>query len=355
MQSPVANLFQTPALTGEKPAIMGFMRHLSESEAADARQILERVQYELKKVMVGQSVLLERLLTAVLAGGHVLVEGAPGLAKTLALKTLSKVLAVEFKRIQFTPDLLPADLVGTRLYHPGSGEFSTEQGPIFAHFILADEINRAPAKVQSALLEAMQEHQVTIGKTTYRLHLPFLVMATQNPIESEGTYPLPEAQLDRFLFKVLVPYPDAQEEFVIIQRMTEEESPVLDALLNAERIIQLQRQAHQVYLDPKLMQAIVTLVSATRHARPDLLQYGVSPRGSLALAAAGKARALLHGRTYVVPEDLIYLVHDALRHRLILTYDAMADGWTPDKVLDELMHAYLSPELASFQPPAHTG
>jgi MoxR-like ATPase len=321
------------------------MTQLTESQAHESQALLERVLYELKKVIVGQEHLLERLLVAVLAGGHVLVEGAPGLAKTLALKSLSQVLSVEFKRIQFTPDLLPSDLLGTRIYNPSTGQFSTEQGPVFAHFILADEINRAPAKVQSALLEAMQEHQVTIGRESYALKSPFLVMATQNPIESEGTFNLPEAQLDRFLFKLLIQYPAAEEEMVIIQRMSGTELPTLEPLLNTDSLLQLMQQVHGVYLDPKLMKYIVDIIDATRQPSRVGILYGASPRGSLALANAGKAMALLNGRTYVTPSDLEKLVQDCLRHRLILSYEGLANGLTPDSILDAIQAEVPAPAL----------
>lgn len=291
--------------------------------------------------------LLERLILAILTHGHVLVEGAPGLAKTLTLKCLAEVTSVDFKRIQFTPDLLPADLIGTRIYNPSKGEFSTEFGPIFANFILADEINRAPAKVQSALLEAMQEHQVTLGRETFPLQRPFLVMATQNPIESEGTYQLPEAQLDRFLFKLLVNYPDPQEELVIIQRMSGEALPKLEPILNAELLLKMQAQAAQVYLDPKLMQYIVDLVHQTRQPDNPHIQFGASPRGSLALANAAKSMALMRGRNYATPQDVEALIADCLRHRVILSYEGLAAGLTPDKVVEEIR--------AQVPPPALTG
>lgn len=318
---------------------------LTEQQAQDTKALLERVLYELKKVIVGQEHLLERLIIAVITGGHVLVEGAPGLAKTLALKSLSQVMSVDFKRIQFTPDLLPSDLIGTRIYNPSSGQFTTEQGPIFAHFILADEINRAPAKVQSALLEAMQEQQVTIGRETFSLNLPFLVMATQNPIESEGTFNLPEAQLDRFLFKLIVQYPQPDEEMVIIQRMTEEHAPRLDSILSIELIQAIQKQAQAVYLDPKLMKYIVDFIDATRKPHQTHILYGASPRGSLALANSSKAFALMNGRTYVTPQDIERLVHDCLRHRIILSYDGLASGMTPDQLLDELCTKISAPAL----------
>ncbi|MEB3286857.1 MAG: MoxR family ATPase [Vampirovibrionales bacterium] len=330
---------------------------LGQERVSATAQKLEQVLYELKKIVVGQEYLLERLLVAVIAGGHVLVEGAPGLAKTLTLKTLADVLAVAFKRIQFTPDLLPGDLIGTRIYHPAQGHFNTELGPIFANFILADEINRSPAKVQSALLEAMQEQQVTIGKETYPLAAPFLVMATQNPIESEGTYPLPEAQLDRFLFKLLVAYPNAQEELTIIQRMSGEAMPVLEKVLNAEQLLAIREQAAHVYLDPKIMEYIVRLVQATRSpeasARPSdfnisaHLYCGASPRGSLSLSHAARALALLRGRNYVLPADITALAKDCLRHRLLLTYEAIAQGHSADSLLDSLLESNPAPTLTA--------
>ncbi|MCE3236228.1 MAG: putative MoxR-like ATPase [Vampirovibrio sp.] len=321
------------------------MSKLIESQAQETQAILERVLYELKKIIVGQEHLLERLIIAVITGGHVLVEGAPGLAKTLTLKCLSQVMSVDFKRIQFTPDLLPSDLIGTRIYNPSSGTFSTEVGPVFANFILADEINRAPAKVQSALLEAMQEHQVTIGRETFPLNEPFMVMATQNPIESEGTFNLPEAQLDRFLFKLLIQYPSAEEEMVIIQRMSGEALPELEPLLDKDSILTMQNQAHSVYLDPKLMQYIVDLIDATRKPGQKNILYGASPRGSLALANASKAMALVNGRTYVTPSDIEKLVHDCLRHRVILSYEGLANGLTPDTLLSEISATVPAPTM----------
>ncbi len=321
------------------------MSRLSESQAQESQALLERVLYELKKVIVGQEHLLERLMVAMIAGGHVLVEGAPGLAKTLTLKCLSQVMDLEFKRIQFTPDLLPSDLVGTRIYNPASGIFSTEVGPLFANFVLADEINRAPAKVQSALLEAMQEHQVTIGKETFTLNEPFMVMATQNPIESEGTFPLPEAQLDRFLFKLIIDYPSAEEELVIIQRMSGEVLPTLEAILDQERLLEVRQLAQSVYLDPKLMQYIVALIDATRRPEQKGIQYGSSPRGSLALAHASKALALINGRTYVTPNDIEKLIHDCLRHRIILSYEGLASGLTPDNLLKDIQIAIPAPVM----------
>jgi MoxR-like ATPase len=310
---------------------------LTDQQVQDAHQILEHALYELKRVVVGQEHLLERLLIAVICRGHVLVEGAPGLAKTLALKTLAQVMRVDFKRIQFTPDLLPADLIGTRMYNPSQGSFSTEHGPIFANFILADEINRAPAKVQSALLEAMQERQVTIGRETFPLQEPFLVMATQNPIESEGTYSLPEAQVDRFLFKVLVDYPSHDEEFIILERFTEQGFPTPQAVLDADKVNQLARQVNGVFLDAVLMSYIVKLVQVTRLVPNNQILYGASPRGSLSVAMAAKGMALMRGRSYVTPLDIQAVLKDCLRHRLILSYDALAQGKTADTLLDELI------------------
>ena len=319
---------------------------LSEAQAMETHQLIERSLYELKKVIVGQEYLLERLMIALIAGGHVLVEGAPGLAKTLTLKTLADVTSLDFKRIQFTPDLLPGDLIGTRIYNPAHGAFTTELGPLFANFVLADEINRSPAKVQSALLEAMQEQQVTIGKETYELKSPFLVMATQNPIESEGTYPLPEAQLDRFLFKLLVTYPQPNEELVIIQRMAGETLPTVERMLTPHQLVVMREQSALVYLDPKLMEYIVNVIHATRSTAATV-QFGASPRGSLALAHAAKAMALTRGRNYVIPQDVTALVADCLRHRLILSYEAIASGQTPDQILAQIQ--------ADIPPPLLTG
>ncbi len=322
---------------------------LSEQQVKEAHQVLEAALYELKRVIVGQEHLLVRLLIAVICKGHVLVEGAPGLAKTLALKSLAQVVQVEFKRIQFTPDLLPSDLIGTRIYNPVQGAFTTEQGPIFANFILADEINRAPAKVQSALLEAMQERQVTIGRETFPLKEPFLVMATQNPIESEGTYSLPEAQLDRFLFKILVDYPGFDEEFIMLERVTEEGLPTPQVILTAEQVIHLTEMVPKVFLDPKLMNFIVRLVQETRSLDGNQLLYGSSPRGTLALANASKGLALMNGRGYVLPQDIQAVFKDCLRHRLILSYTALAERKTSDILLDEIMASLETPELEAIK------
>ncbi|MBK8191282.1 MAG: MoxR family ATPase [Vampirovibrionales bacterium] len=314
---------------------------LSPERAQEAAALLERALYEMKKVIVGQQDLLERLLIALMAQGHALVEGAPGLAKTLMLKSLAQALSVGFKRIQFTPDLLPSDLIGARIFNPATGEFATEPGPLFTNFVLADEINRAPAKVQSALLEAMQERQITVGRQTFALEAPFLVMATQNPIESEGTYALPEAQLDRFLFKLLAAYPDAREEAVIVQRMTGADIPQISPVLDADALLRLCDWVGKVYIDPALAHGIVDLIQATRrpptNALTRAIQFGASPRGSLALTMASKAMALMRGRDYVRSEDVTALAHDCLRHRIILSYEGLAAGMTPDSFLDELL------------------
>ncbi len=312
---------------------------------------MERVLYEVKKVIVGQDHLLERMVVALLSRGHILVEGVPGLAKTMAVKTLAQAISGEFQRIQFTPDLMPADLVGTRIYNQKTGEFSTSLGPVFTNLLLADEINRAPAKVQSALLEVMQERQVTIGRETFPVPIPFLVMATQNPIESEGTYPLPEAQVDRFMLKVLVGYPSATEEFVIVERMTgalQDVQPVFDT----EELIALQRQADAVYVDPALIEYSVKLVTATRQPEvcglADLKRYilfGASPRASINMIIAGRALAFVRGRDYALPQDVRDVVPDVVRHRLVLSYEALSDNVQSDDILDRLMEAVPMPEV----------
>jgi len=296
-----------------------------------------------KRVVVGQDHFLERVMVALLAQGHLLVEGVPGLAKTLTVKTLALTLRGSFKRIQFTPDLVPADLVGTRIFNPRTGEFSTSLGPVFTHLLLADEINRAPAKVQSALLEVMQERQVTIAGETHKVPEPFLVMATQNPIETEGTYPLPEAQVDRFMMKVLVDYPSEEEEFVIAQRVTGAATAVA-AVASMSQLGELQQECRKVYVDPSLMQYAVKLVSATR--RPEryelaeiakYLTYGASPRATIGLIEGARALAFMRGRAYALPEDMTGLVGDVLRHRLVLSYEALADGLTPDQIVQRVM------------------
>ena len=312
---------------------------------------MERVLYEVKKVIVGQDHLLERLVVALLARGHILVEGVPGLAKTMAVKTLSRAIGGEFHRIQFTPDLMPADLIGTRIYNQKTGEFNTSLGPVFTNLLLADEINRAPAKVQSALLEVMQEKQVTIGRETYPVPKPFLVMATQNPIESEGTYPLPEAQVDRFMLKVLVGYPSTTEEFVIVERMT---GALQDAqrVIDAEQLLALQRQADKVYVDPALIEYSVKLATATRHPEAcgldelsRYISFGASPRASINLIIAGRALAFVRGRDYTLPQDVRDVALDVIRHRLVLSYEALSDNIGSDDILGKLMEAIPMPEV----------
>ncbi len=301
--------------------------------------LMERVLYEVKKVIVGQDRLLERLIVALLAQGHLLVEGVPGLAKTLAIKTLAEAIGGDFKRIQFTPDLVPADLVGTRIYNQKTGEFGTTLGPVFTNLLLADEINRAPAKVQSALLEVMQERQVTIGGNTHRVPDPFLVMATQNPIETEGTYPLPEAQVDRFMMKVVIDYPSEQEEFVIVERNTGSTLPVRPVLTTAQ-LLDLQREAQQVYVDPALVEYAVRLAIATR--TPDkfgikdispYILYGVSPRASIYLTVTARALAYVRGRNYALLEDMLDMAYDVMRHRLVLSFEAMSENVTSDMII----------------------
>jgi MoxR-like ATPase len=312
---------------------------------------MEQVLYEVKKVIVGQDQLLERLAIALLARGHILVEGVPGLAKTLAIKTLAESFGGRFQRIQFTPDLVPADLVGTRIYNQRSGEFSTSLGPVFTNLLLADEINRAPAKVQSALLEVMQERQVTIGRETHAVPDPFLVMATQNPIESEGTYPLPEAQVDRFMLKVLVSYPSATEEFVIVERMTGALETVREVLA-PDDLLRFQEEAAAVYVDPVLIEYAVRLVSATRDPKAAGLEtiapyvlYGASPRAAINLILGARARAFLRGRAYALPQDVEDLALDVMRHRLVLSYEALADGVTPDDLLHQVLLTVSHPEV----------
>ena len=314
-------------------------------------QPMERVLYEVKKVIVGQDHLLERLVVALLARGHILVEGVPGLAKTMAVKTLSATIGGEFQRIQFTPDLVPADLIGTRIYNQKTGEFNTSLGPVFTNLLLADEINRAPAKVQSALLEVMQERQVTIGRESHQVPRPFLVMATQNPIESEGTYPLPEAQVDRFMFKVLVDYPSTTEEFVIVERMTGVLQDV-QRVLSTQQLLALQRQADNVYADPALIEYSVNLVTATRrpetYGLDDLkryILYGASPRASINLIIAARALAFVRGRDYALPQDVRDVALDVIRHRLVLSYVALSDNIQSDDILGKVMAAIPMPEV----------
>ena len=312
--------------------------------------VSEKILFEVKRVIVGQDKFIERVLVALLAQGHLLVEGVPGLAKTLTVKTLARVMTCDFKRVQFTPDLMPSDLVGTRIYNQKSGEFSTWKGPVFTNLLLADEINRAPAKVQSALLEVMEERQVSLGGETYPVPRPFLVMATQNPIETEGTYPLPEAQIDRFLMKVVVNYPTALEEFSIVERMLTPPGD-LRPLVDQATWADLTRQVSLVYVDPLIIDYAVRLVAATRAPQSlglvDLatyVSYGASPRGSLHLVAAARALAGLRGRDYVVPADVRDLVLDVLRHRLVLSYEALADHVTADEILNRIVEAVNAPE-----------
>ena len=319
--------------------------------ALNSDKPMERVLYEVKKIIVGQDNLLERLIVALLARGHILVEGVPGLAKTMAIKTLASAIGGQFQRIQFTPDLVPADLIGTRIYNQKSGEFNTSLGPVFANLLLADEINRAPAKVQSALLEVMQERQVTIGRETHKVPNPFLVMATQNPIESEGTYPLPEAQVDRFMLKVLVGYPTPTEEFVIVERMTGLVQAV-QKVIDTEELLTLQQAASEVYVDRALIEYAVKLVGATRQPQGvglrDLGQYitfGASPRASINLILAAKALAFVRGRPYVLPQDVRDLALDVLRHRLVLSYEALSDNVSSDEVLNRILNRISMPEV----------
>ncbi len=325
---------------------------ISPDVAADRPEVsIEDVLYHVKRVIVGQDALLEKMVVALVARGHLLVEGVPGLAKTLAVKTFADALGVEFQRIQFTPDLVPADIVGTRIYNQKHGEFEVALGPIFANLVLADEINRAPAKVQSALLEAMQERQVTIGRETYPLPDPFLVMATQNPIESDGTYPLPEAQVDRFMLKVLVDYPSATEEFVIVERMIAGLERVGE-VMDVQHLRALQKAVQTVFVDPALIEYAVRVASATRSPSAAGLQdlaryitYGVSPRASIYMVMAAQALALVRGRQYVLPEDIRMIAPDVLRHRLVLSYEALGDGVDVQHIVDAVLRKIPVPDV----------
>ena len=308
-----------------------------------ASTTMRKVLVEIKKVIVGQDLMLERILVALLARGHVLIEGVPGLAKTLAIKTAARVIDCEFKRIQFTPDLVPADLIGTRIYNQHTGTFDTELGPVLANLVLADEINRAPAKVQSALLEAMQERQVTIGKQTFPLPTPFLVLATQNPIESEGTYPLPEAQVDRFMFKVVITYPSVLEEVTVVERMAVQH-PEVQPVITAADLLDMQRIADALYVHPKLMEYAVTLANVTRRPKDfglgelaPYVSYGSSPRASLNMIIGAKALGLLRGREYVLPEDVRDIAPEVMRHRLVLSYEALAQNITGDHIVSRVL------------------
>lgn len=300
-------------------------------------ELVTKIREEVAKVIVGQEKLIDRLILAMVTGGHILLEGVPGLAKTLSVNTLAKALGLDFKRISFTPDLLPADVVGTLIYSPKTGEFTPKKGPVFTNLLLADEINRAPAKVQSALLESMQERQVTIGEETYRLPEPFLVLATQNPIEQEGTYPLPEAQVDRFMFKCLVETPSKADERRIMQRFAENAAaPEAKTVCTAQDIETLRATLKEVYCDEKVGDYILDIVFKTREAN-EMIQNGASPRATLAMNLAARGNALLHGRAYATPQDVKEVVHDVLRHRILLTYEAEAENITSDKVIDKIL------------------
>jgi MoxR-like ATPase len=319
--------------------------------ARAAQETVERALFEIRRVIAGQDQMLERVLVCLLSGGHLLIEGVPGLAKTLTIKTAAAALGGTFQRIQFTPDLVPSDLVGTRVFRPDTGTFDTEQGPVFCNFLLADEINRAPAKVQSALLEVMQEHQVTIGRETMRVPEPFLVMATQNPIESEGTYPLPEAQVDRFMLNVVVGYPEPEDELTVVERALD---PAVEirSIVTLDELAELRAQVARVYVDPAVSRYAVALAGATRSPEAAGIaevgrhvEFGASPRGSIALVLSARALALITGRDYVIPQDLADLAHDVLRHRLVLTYEAIATGVREDSIVDAALAAVPAPTL----------
>jgi MoxR-like ATPase len=318
---------------------------------ADAQDLLEQALFEIRRVIAGQEQMLERVLVCLLTGGHLLIEGVPGLAKTLTVKTTAGVLGGDFNRIQFTPDLVPSDLVGTRVYRSNSGDFDTELGPVFCNFLLADEINRAPAKVQSALLEVMQERQVTISHTTHPVPDPFLVMATQNPIESDGTYPLPEAQVDRFMLKILVDYPTHDEELTVIRRSLEPPPP-LSPVLSLDELAAISEIVAGVYVDPALVSYALSLAAATRDPASvgleelaPYISFGASPRGPISLVQAARALAVIRGRDYVLAQDVQVLTKDALRHRLVLSYEALAEGRSADDLLDEIVEQVAVPPL----------
>lgn len=307
-------------------------------------QFVERMMKEVGKVVVGQKDMLEGILMGLLTGGHVLLEGVPGLAKTLTISSVSKSISLAFQRIQFTPDLLPSDLIGTMIFNPKSGEFTVKKGPIFTNIVLADEINRAPAKVQSALLEAMAEKQVTIGETTYKLEKPFLVLATQNPLEQEGTYPLPEAQMDRFMFKINVDYPSKSEELEIMNRMGQDQQPVIESVITQEDLLRAQSRVDQIYVDDKIRAYIVELVMATREPAKhglghieNLIRVGCSPRATISLIRAAKAHAFLRSRGYVTAEDVKAIAYGVLRHRLILSFEAEAEEIKSDEIVKEVL------------------
>jgi MoxR-like ATPase len=312
-------------------------------QVKEAQNVIQQVFREIGKVIVGQQYLIERLIIGLLADGHVLLEGVPGLAKTMSVRTLAEANQAKFQRIQFTPDLLPADLIGTLVYNPKDGNFTTKKGPVFANIILADEINRAPSKVQSALLEAMQEHQVTIGESTFPLPDPFLVLATQNPIEQEGTYPLPEAQVDRFMMKLIISYPNKKEEKEILERMTSGLKIKVNPVLDSGIIINLRKTVSQIYIDEKVKDYILDIVFATRYPEKykldklkPLISYGASPRASIMLTLAAKAHAFLRGRGYATPEDVKQIGMDVLRHRVLVTYEAEAEEMTSERILAQI-------------------
>src|SRR2546423_3353337 len=339
----------------QRPREAGVTEHPM-SAPNEAQERLEQALFEIRRVIAGQDAMLERVLVCLLAQGHLLIEGGPGLAKTLTIKTTAGVLGGSFARIQFTPDLVPSDLVGTRIYRPDRGEFDTELGPVFCNFLLADEINRAPAKVQSALLEVMQEHQVTIAHTSYPVPDPFLVMATQNPIESEGTYPLPEAQVDRFMLKILIDYPAHDEELTIVQRQLVD-APELREALSLDELRALQRAVVGVYVDPSLISYAVTVATATRRPEdvglPELKEYvdfRASPPGPISITLASRALALVRGRDYVTADDVNVLTKDALRHRLVLSYQALAEGTTPGTIRDKVLAAVPVPDVTLAGP-----
>ena len=325
------------------------VKRISEQVLTESRT-LQRLRLEVENVIVGQRDLVDRLLVGILCNGHVLIEGVPGLAKTLTVTTLARAMQTSFQRIQFTPDLLPADLIGTLVYNPTSGDFTVKKGPIFHQIILADEINRAPAKVQSALLEAMQERQVTIGETTFALDEPFMVLATQNPIEQEGTYPLPEAQVDRFLLKVRVGYPTREEEHRILKRMARSNPDTgVEAVLSPEDILRLRGLSDEIYMDEKIEDYILSIVQATRAPDEcglnvgDLIRYGASPRATIALCMASRAYALIQGRGYVTPQDVKSVGMDVLRHRLIVSYEAEAEEKTSEDLIQQIFNAVKVP------------
>jgi MoxR-like ATPase len=319
------------------------VRQLNERIAAQ-RKRLDPFYAQAERVLVGQRTLVDRIIVALLSGGHLLLEGVPGLAKTLTVRTIARTLHLSFQRIQFTPDLLPADVLGTQIYNPQSGEFTVKQGPVFANLVLADEINRAPAKVQSALLEAMQERQVTIGERSFALPEPFQVLATQNPIEQEGTYPLPEAQLDRFMFKVQITYPSREEELIVLERMAKRNPDLsVDPVLGPAEIVALEQAVDAIYVDSKIKNYVLDIVQATRQPAGDalglasLIQYGASPRATLFLIRAAKGQAFLDGRAYVTPEDVKAIAHDVLRHRILVTFEAEAEEVTAETIVQKVL------------------